>query len=419
LQVISAGQTHPGQRRQLNEDAWRIAGQSDAPHLWPQCGRLFAVADGMGGHAAGEVASQLALKVLFSSYYDQELVLPSVMRLEYAIKIANRAIYEQSVANQSQAGMGTTVVAAVVHDDWLTIASVGDSRAYLIRDGEARQITHDHSWVAEQIEAGVLTQEEARVHMYRSVVTRCVGHQNDIQVDTFELLLDPGDTVLLCSDGLSGQVDDEEIARVSSQFLPDQAAGRLIDLANQAGGPDNITVVIFQVRDRPQQRDSGQVETQMLLDGDRAGATEPLPEGAYAIAGPVEGRTPAKPESKLSRRVAVTGALLGLVLIFALAILAFRSTWLQDLLSTPTLTRTAPRMTTLTTSSAPIGAPTRTPTSTPTGTPTRSPTDTPTPTATATRTATPTATHTPTLTPTLTPTMTPTPLPTSGPQIVK
>ena len=399
-QIISAGQTDPGRRRQLNEDAWRIAGQAQAPHLWSQRGRLFAVADGMGGHAAGEIASHLALDVLFASYYDDQddLVLPSVMRLEEAIKAANRRVYEQSIRNKSQTGMGTTVVAATVHDDWLTIASVGDSRAYLIRNGEAKQITHDHSWVAEQVKAGVLTEEEARVHMYRSVVTRCVGHQADIQVDTFELLLDPGDAVLLCSDGLSGQVADEEMARVVNQFAPDQATGRLIELANLAGGPDNITVIVFQVREQAQTQT--RTQDQRSVD-DGLADTQPLPElSVRSVPFPEQD---IQPDTRFDLRVIVVIGLIGLALIAVFGIVIVGSLWGWDFVRTPTPTSTSAATSTLT--------------STATSTPTDTPTATHTLTATPTVPPTPTLTVTPTYTPT--PTPTPTPFPTSGPQITK
>jgi protein phosphatase len=310
--------------------------------------------------------------------------------------------------------MGTTLVAAAVHDDWLTVASVGDSRAYLIRDHEAKQITHDHSWVAEQIEAGLLTEDEARVHMYRSVVTRCVGHQADIQVDTFELLLDPRDVVVLCSDGLSGQVADDEIARVATQLSPDQATERLIELANQAGGPDNITAIILQVLEQPQTLTSVQSQEQAPLAGDAIETHDLVEETPRPAPVSVEG---APPDLKFNLRVMAISALIGVILITILGIVVFRSIWIQGSRGTPTPGGKPIGTLTRRPTEPPTGTPTDTPTSTSTATST--PTGTPTPTATYTLTATSTATYTPTPTRTFTPTptATSTPLPDSGPQI--
>jgi serine/threonine protein phosphatase PrpC len=246
--LVAAGQTHPGRQRPLNEDAWQIAPEADTGHLWAARGQLFAVADGMGGHAAGEVASQVALDTLLGQYYSSdEMPLPPAIRLERAVLEANLDVYEQAVAVDTQAGMGTTLVAAVIHEDRLIVANVGDSRAYLVRDGEAIQITEDHSWVAEQVKLGVMTDEQAENHAYRNVVTRCLGHKPGIQVDIFEHRLRTGDVILLCSDGLSNQVPADEMARVVTGHTPDQSTDRLVDLANRAGGPDNITVVVVQV----------------------------------------------------------------------------------------------------------------------------------------------------------------------------
>lgn len=411
FQLISVGRSHPGQRRQLNEDAWRIAGQNDAPHLWAERGRLFAVADGMGGHAAGEVASQLAIDTLFREYYRQdELSLPPALRLEQAITAANRAVYGQSMNESAQSGMGTTLVAAVVHGDWLTVASVGDSRAYLIRDGQPKQITRDHSWVAEQVEAGMLTEEEARGHIYRSVVTRSIGHREDVRADIFELLLDPGDIVLLCTDGLSGQVSDADIAHTVSQLPPEQAVERLIELANIAGGPDNITAVLLKLDEHPLKLDV----TQPL----KAKLSNNLPDvrPTPAAAPPASAPKPASPFRLTIWHLGGIAAIFA-VLILIVGILIWRSGWMQSLISTPTPTL------------PPIQTPTPSPAATmtplPTATPTSTPPPTATPTPTATFTPTPTLTPSPTTTFTPTPTWTSTPTPTAtptlpaGPQILR
>jgi serine/threonine protein phosphatase PrpC len=240
--------THPGQVRPLNEDAWQIASEEETGHLWEQRGRLLAVADGMGGHAAGEVASKLALETLHQEYYgEDDTPLPPAIRLERAVLAANLAIYEQAVNVDAQLGMGTTIVAAVLYEDRALLANVGDSRAYLVREGESRQITDDHSWVAEQVKVGTLTEEEAQNHVYRNLVTRCLGHRPGIQVDMFEHRMRAGDTLLLCSDGLSNMVTQDEITAVLASQEPKEATQTLIDTANERGGPDNITAVIARV----------------------------------------------------------------------------------------------------------------------------------------------------------------------------
>jgi serine/threonine protein phosphatase PrpC len=206
----------------------------------------------MGGHAAGEIASRLAVDTLYKQYYDEDDVpLPPAIRLERAVTEANLSVYEQAVAVDAQSGMGTTLVAAVVHEGRVLIANVGDSRAYLIRNGEASQITNDHSWVAEQVKLGTISVEQAQTHAYRNLVTRCLGHRPGMQVDIFEHRLRAGDTLLLCSDGLSNQVTDPDLARVVTEQEPEQAVQTLVDMANERGGPDNITAVIAHVIELP------------------------------------------------------------------------------------------------------------------------------------------------------------------------
>ena len=250
--LVAAGLTHPGQVRPLNEDAFKIADEPETGHMWESRGRLLVVADGMGGHAAGEVASQLAVDTLYQHYYDEDDVpLPPAIRLERAVTEANLSVYEQAVRIDAQSGMGTTLVAAVIHEGRVLIANVGDSRAYLIRDGEATQITNDHSWVAEQVKLGTITEDQAENHAYRNLVTRCLGHRPGMQVDIFEHRLRAGDTVLLCSDGLSNQVSDAELASVLSLQGPEPAVESLVDMANERGGPDNITGVVARVLELP------------------------------------------------------------------------------------------------------------------------------------------------------------------------
>jgi len=404
LRLTAAGQTHPGQRRPLNEDAWRVASQSDTGKLWSQRGRLFAVADGMGGHAAGEVASQLAVETLMARYYadDENDTAPPAVRLEQAILAANSAVHEQATATDSQAGMGTTLVAAVVRDNWLTVANVGDSRAYLVRNGVARQLTRDHSWVAQQVAAGVLNEQEAREHIYRNVVTRCLGHRPDIQVDLFAQPLRAGDVVLLCSDGLSNQVSDAEIADALTSLSPKQAAERLIALANERGGPDNVTAVVFKLSVTPT---------------DQEPADEP--EAPSAKARVEETTLVARPSVRAGKKKRPRLGLLALLLVTLAVVcsvgglVAWNVEQVRNLIWPPTRTP-APSV-------PPLVSPTPAPTDAPTDAPTGTPTAVPTPTATTTRKPTPTSTSPPAETPTATPTPTQsvTPFPPSGPVLTQ
>ncbi len=400
LQLIAAGDTDPGQRRGLNEDSWRVSDPSETSPIVEERGWLFAVADGMGGHAAGEVASKLAMETLFDEYYGEaEYPMPPAMRLEQAILIANDKIYVQAADKASQAGMGTTIVAAVVRDDWLTVANVGDSRAYLVRGEEARQITRDHSWVAEQVEAGLLTDQEAQNHMYRSVVTRCLGHRTETQVDTFEHALEPGDVILLCSDGLSNQVSGDEIVQTVTGAPPDKAVIELIDLANRYGGPDNITAVVIQVlgeREEPAGMPPQQIPEVEAAPPPTDTMPETLPEGS-----PSAERDIRLPERTARKWVVPLSIALIALCVLGIALIFWGPeqvrTWLVTVTPTPSTTAT------------------QTPTATETATATATATFTPTATATATATPTPTATATATATSTPTPTRTP--LPTTGPQI--
>jgi protein phosphatase len=205
---------------------------------------LFAVADGMGGAQAGEVASSLAVDALAELAEDgidfEELV--------DGVREANRRILQTAREDRTMAGMGTTLTAALVHDGMVSIAHVGDSRAYRHRGDELAQLTDDHSLVAELERHGKLTAAEARVHPQRSMILRALGISEDVEVDTYELEVKAGDVYLLCSDGLSGLVHDEVIDEVlTSAETLDQATIELIEIANVSGGPDNITTVLFRI----------------------------------------------------------------------------------------------------------------------------------------------------------------------------
>jgi PPM family protein phosphatase len=227
--------TDTGRRRMRNEDAYVF----EPP--------LFAIADGMGGARAGEVAAGIAAAALRDGrreVIDEE-------SLEAVIDEANRRVWERSVADPSTAGMGTTVTVALVDaaDEQVVFGHVGDSRAYRLRGDELEQITTDHSLVAELVESGVLTPEEAERHPQRSAITRAVGTERAIEVDVFTVPAQPGDLVLLCSDGLTDMLSEDEIASVllEADRDPSVAADALVAAANAKGGEDNITVVLFEV----------------------------------------------------------------------------------------------------------------------------------------------------------------------------
>jgi PPM family protein phosphatase len=230
----SAGRTHPGKVRRRNEDSYVL----DPP--------LFAVADGMGGAQAGEVASRLTAAA-FREYHEAD-ALPPDDRIQSIIQEANRRIYERARADSDVSGMGTTVTAALLTGGRVTLGHVGDSRAYRIRDGELEQLTDDHSLVGDLMRSGRLTPEEAEAHPQRSVITRALGTDPEVDVDTMAVEAEPGDVFLLCSDGLTTMVADEDILGIlaAAPTLAD-AAKELVRAANTGGGEDNVTVVLFRV----------------------------------------------------------------------------------------------------------------------------------------------------------------------------
>ena len=235
----AAGQTDTGRRRLRNEDAFIC----EPP--------LFAVADGMGGARAGEIAAGLAAAALEEAG-TQTQGAEGVAALIYE---ANRRIWERSLTDPKTAGMGTTVTAALVDAESGTVAigHVGDSRAYLLRGGSLEQLTTDHSLVAELVQSGVLTPEEAERHPQRSAITRALGTEETVEVDGFTVHAEPGDVFLICSDGLSTMLSDTDVTAAieSADRDPHHAADALIRAANARGGEDNITVVLFEVVGAP------------------------------------------------------------------------------------------------------------------------------------------------------------------------
>ena len=229
-----AGVTDPGRRRRRNEDAYVC----EPP--------LFAIADGMGGAQAGEVASGLAAAVLEEATGDER----GEERVASLIQEANRRVFQRSNEDAATSGMGTTMTVALVDhtDGTIAFGHVGDSRAYRVRGGELEQLTDDHSLVGELVRSGRLSPEEAESHPQRSVITRALGTEPDVDVDTFTVDAEPGDIYLLCSDGLTDMTSTRDIlAAVESSNDLDDAAHALVRAANDGGGEDNITVVLFQI----------------------------------------------------------------------------------------------------------------------------------------------------------------------------
>lgn len=205
---------------------------------------LFAVADGMGGHAAGEVASEIAVRVLSELAPEH----PDVEALGRAIEEANRAVIQAAREGRGRQGMGTTMTAAMLEGERLVIAQVGDSRAYLLHQGRLQQLTRDHSLMADMIEAGQLTPEEARTHPQRSVITRALGSDAHLHPDIYEINVETGDRLLICSDGLSGMIFDDQIENTLRRVQdPQRCASQLVNEAIAAGGHDNVTVIVADV----------------------------------------------------------------------------------------------------------------------------------------------------------------------------
>lgn len=235
--------TDVGLGRERNEDRCGAFSPED-PHTRAERGRLYVVADGMGGYAGGDVAAQVTIDALPSAYYQSQWT-GARDTLRSAFMAANTAIEKRATAEPALHGMGATAVAAAVFVDHAVLAHVGDCRAYLIRDGKASRLTLDHSWVQERINAGWLTTEEARVHAYRNVLTRGLGAETDADPTVGEVEFRPNDALILCSDGLWGMVEDDEIGEIAvNQPNARDAARTMVDLALERGGSDNISVIV-------------------------------------------------------------------------------------------------------------------------------------------------------------------------------
>ena len=243
--------TDVGLKRDHNEDSY----------LCNEAAGLFAVADGMGGHLGGERASHLAIEILEREIEARadELRKPAAdggagagksasarvaLALREATRKAGAAIHAEAEENPDLSGMGTTLTAAFFHGDEVTVSHVGDSRVYLFRDGHARLLTEDHSWIQEQIKAGLVLPEDAIVARFRNIITRSVGFEPTVEPDLLTFPVELGDCYLICSDGLSNHLDEKDIAEVLGGSFYGEAGPVLVDLANQRGGDDNITCVI-------------------------------------------------------------------------------------------------------------------------------------------------------------------------------
>jgi len=234
--VEAFGLSHPGIVRTTNEDAFLVA---------PDVG-LFAVADGVGGNAAGEVASRMAVDTLLAAL--ENLHRPALAHLVSAVEHANARVYSAACADRSLAGMATTLTALLVLGETIALAHVGDSRAYRLRARHLEQLSDDHTLVNALLRAGAITEEEAATSEKRNIISRAVGAEEQVEVDARLLAVEPGDTLVLASDGLHGVVSDEDIVAIL-RGEPDltRAAVRLIERANDGGGPDNVTVVLVRI----------------------------------------------------------------------------------------------------------------------------------------------------------------------------
>jgi serine/threonine protein phosphatase PrpC len=253
LKLLIGAKTDLGMVRQNNEDNLLVT-ESEG---------LLLVADGMGGHASGEVASKIAVDVI-KEYFDgtkagrqlqvgeyEDEFSEATNRIGSAIRLANQAIYEAAQGSPALHGMGTTVAAVLMSGESLSVAHVGDSRVYLIRAGSMQQLTDDHSLVAEQVKRDLISKEEAKESEMKNILTRALGVVAEVEVDLDEMTLSPGDILVLCSDGLSNMVPDEDILSVVTTTKdPVVACENLVNMANANGGKDNVTVIVARTEDK-------------------------------------------------------------------------------------------------------------------------------------------------------------------------
>jgi PPM family protein phosphatase len=300
--------THPGRKRRHNEDSYVV----EPP--------MFAVADGMGGAKAGEVASGLAAAALREAGTDGR---SGEERVTQLIQEANRRVFRRANEDRDASGMGTTMTVALVEDGRVVFGHVGDSRGYLIREGSIEQLTDDHSLVAELVRSGRLTPEEAEAHPQRSVITRAVGTEPDVDVDTFTVEPEEGDLFLICSDGLTDMVDDGTIIEAIERHRDDldEAANALVGAANRVGGEDNITVLLVEVGAEADVADTQRAEA-VEVDEDTLSGLEAVPAVDTAVVPPEEAGAlaAAEPPKRRGRALPIITAL-AVLLIAAAAVL--------------------------------------------------------------------------------------------------
>lgn len=269
--VDASLRTHQGRVRSNNQDfiAWREP--ADTAEEQKQ-GWLYILADGAGGMDAGEIASSFATERTLHHYLNHD-ELDWGPRLQAAMQAANVDLREMSARNEGNTRMATTMVAVVISDNQAYVANVGDSRAYFWRDGRLKQVTKDQSLVAQLVDEGAITEEEAAVHPRRNVILFSLGSERTPRIDLFEVKLEPGDKLVLCSDGLTRHVNDEEIETVVGQQATSEATETLISLANERGGQDNISVGILHFRPANGQprvvQDNGEPKKESLTRGNR------------------------------------------------------------------------------------------------------------------------------------------------------
>ncbi len=252
MKIAAYGLTDVGRKRTKNEDSFLINEKLS----------LYVVADGMGGHSGGEFASRMSIstieEVIKGLEDDPEATVISGVnsedadfgeRLRYAVEMASSRIYDRSLYDSALKGMGTTTVAALFDKGQVYVANVGDSRAYLLHANKLSQVTLDHSIVSEQIQAGVISREEAKKHKLKNIITRSVGYQETVDIDIKNFDVHMGDKILLCSDGLSNMIDEIELEQILVNMPIREACKKLIERANENGGDDNISVIITEVLD--------------------------------------------------------------------------------------------------------------------------------------------------------------------------
>jgi serine/threonine protein phosphatase PrpC len=312
--VEQAGRTDVGRQRTANEDSLVVSPP------------LFAVADGMGGAKAGEVASAVAVEAVEEAPESGD---SAEAQLAGIVRDANRRIYDLAVADESRRGMGTTLTIAKVHGDEVSLAHVGDSRAYRLRDGSLEQLTRDHSLVAELERSGQITAEAAEHHPQRSIITRALGPEPDVEVDTYTLAGREGDLFLICSDGLTSMISDEEVTSIlrSANSL-DAAAEALVRAANQSGGKDNITVILFSLGEgEAEPAEVSQDTIAGTITGDEvraASEVQELPPDATVIQRPAAAAAPPAveppPRPRRRRRAARVAARAAVLLLLVAAV---------------------------------------------------------------------------------------------------